>query len=567
MMRPSRWLACLLLLFGLCGGIQAAERLTAFHSVIDIATDGSMVVEETIEVVAEGKSIRRGIYRDFPTRYSDRYGNLRTVDFEVLDVTRDGGGESWHTRRRSNGVRLYIGSEHTFLNPGRYTYRIRYRTDWQLGFFEKGDELYWNVTGNGWEFPIERAGVLVRLPEAVNPEQLRLEGYTGRQGERGRDYTGDVAAGEGRARTTRTLGPGEGLTVVFTWPKGVVEEPGGMRRLSHLLAANGGLALALFAFFGGGAYLLFMWHRYGRDPEAGVVFPHYEPPEGYSPASLRYIQRMGYDNDAFTAAVINLAVKGHLTIEKVGEDYSLRRTPSKEKLAPGERTLLNRLFRSGSTLQLEQPNHFIVSGARTAHSNALKKDYRNIYFRTNGRLLLPTLLGCALCALVVTLKFTWTPLVMGLLGATLALHILFAWLMKAPSPRGRRLMDRSAGFKLYLEVAEKDDLNLRNPPELTPQLFEAYLPFAIALGVEQAWAEQFAAVLSQIRDPETGAGYSPHWYHGSFNPGQMGAFSQSVGSGLSSAISSAATAPGSSSGGGGGGFSGGGGGGGGGGGW
>ena len=127
-------------------------------------------------------------------------------------------------------------------------------------------------------------------------------------------------------------------------------------------------------------------------------------------------------------------------------------------------------------------------------------------------------------------------------------------------------MDMLEGFELYLGVAEQDDLNIAHPPELTPALFERYLPFAIALGVANEWAEQFAAVLSKMDRAERAA-YSPRWYHGDFQPHRLSHFVDDVGSGFSTAIASAATPPGSSSGSGGGGFSGGGGGGGGGGGW
>ena len=112
-------------------------------------------------------------------------------------------------------------------------------------------------------------------------------------------------------------------------------------------------------------------------------------------------------------------------------------------------------------------------------------------------------------------------------------------------------MDKLEGFKVYLEVAEKDDLALRHPPDLTPELFEKYLPFAIALGVEQKWAEKFSQVFARLEATGEGA-YSPRWYQGSFSSSRMGSFASSVGSSFSSAISSASTAPGSSSGSGGG---------------
>ena len=144
--------------------------------------------------------------------------------------------------------------------------------------------------------------------------------------------------------------------------------------------------------------------------------------------------------------------------------------------------------------------------------------------------------------------------------------VVFAIIMKRPTMRGRKLLDEMTGFQDYLDVAEKYEMNLRNPPEKTPHLFERYLPFALALGVEQRWAEKFASVLGSIRDPD-GNRYRPSWYHGDFSVRNIGSTTSNLSSGLSSALAQSVSPPGSSSGGGGGGFSGGGGGGGGGGGW
>jgi uncharacterized membrane protein len=143
---------------------------------------------------------------------------------------------------------------------------------------------------------------------------------------------------------------------------------------------------------------------------------------------------------------------------------------------------------------------------------------------------------------------------------------VFGWLLKAPTVAGREAMDHIEGFRMYLDVAEGEELKRLTapPPRMTPQLYESYLPAALALGVEQRWAVKFAKVLD-IEAPN----YTPAWYVGSgaFNAASIGNFSSQLGSSLSAAISSASVAPGSSSGGGGGGSSGGGGGGGGGGGW
>ena len=297
-----------------------------------------------------------------------------------------------------------------------------------------------------------------------------------------------------------------------------------------------------------------------------MVFPHYEPPQGFSPASVRYVRRMAYDSGAFTAAVINLAVKGYVQIEQDGDDYVLRQNDGTAALAPGEKALLSRLFKAGPVVELERSNHQTIAAARKAHRRALRLNYQRLYFVTNSPLLLPSLIVLILLGGGLFLSAAMTPVALLVILIGLAMHGLFYYLLRAPTPPGRRLLDRLEGFRLYLDVAEKDDLNLRHPPEKTPALFERYLPYAYALGVEQSWASQFEDVFARMA-AEPGAAYRPVWFRGDFDPGRIDRFTGTVGSSLSSAISSAATPPGSSSGGGGGGFSGGGGGGGGGGGW
>lgn len=545
----------------------ADERILGYHADIEVAADATMTVTETITVRAEGNAIRRGIYRDFPTSYRDGVGNRYQVGFEVLDVTRNDQPETWRQERRGNGQRVYAGSADTYIEHGEHRYRIRYLTNRQLGFFEEHDELYWNVTGNGWQFAIDRASATVTLPVAVSAELLMMTGYTGHQGATGGSFSARVTDGGGYIESTRRLGAGEGLTLVLGFPKGIVQPPDVAQRLSYILQDNPGLALALAALLGSGVFLHLAWRRYGRDPAAGVIFPHYEPPEGYSPASARYISRMGYDNDTFATAVINLAVKGHLTISKTGHDYVLRHRKSAQPLAPGESALLDKLFSKGLALELDNKNHRIMRDARLAHRNALRRDYLNSYFRANSGRLAPTFFASLAVLALVLVTGNMVPMVWLVFFLNLATHIVYLVLMKAPLPRGRALMDRLEGFRLYLDVAEKEDLARSAPPEMTPQLFEAYLPYALALGVEQAWSERFAREFAFSE----GSSYKPQWYHGDFDSHRMGAFASDVGSNLSSAISSSSSAPGSSSGGSGGssggGSSGGGGGGGGGGGW
>src|SRR5436305_5101877 len=123
---------------------SADERITNYDSKIEVARNGALTVMETISVIAEGDRIRHGIYRDFPTTYTDKLGRRVHVGFDVLHVTRDGRDEPYDLSSIESGERIKIGSADTDVPSGPHTYTITYATDRQIGFFGSYDELYWN---------------------------------------------------------------------------------------------------------------------------------------------------------------------------------------------------------------------------------------------------------------------------------------------------------------------------------------------------------------------------------------------------------------------------------------
>jgi len=605
------WVLC-------ASAVWADERILSFDETVTVQSDGALRVREVIRVNAEGRNIRRGIFRDFPTTYPAN-GRQVVVGFQFESATRDGQDEPWRTEPLGNGVRVYLGSPSVMLPHGEHTYELVYRTDRQMGFFADHDELYWNVTGNGWDFPIDRATARVVLPAEIPVGDIKLEGYTGTQGAKDTNYTASIDNGAPLFSTTRRLEPREGLTIVAMWPKGfitaAVEESvpaatGPTSSPGYNYPQNSGSAsqygrspieamlnrdlpkttLPVFLGLFGLAALLFyyyrMWLKVGRDPPSRIAIPEYEAPKGQSPASMRFLMHMGYDNECFAAAVLSLAVKGHLRIQQdagllgLGKKFTLvkQSAPDAKKLSADEEQVLVNLFSEGGTLALEQENHERVSEARTNHRLSLKDRYTSGFFNINGGwhflgivlsilLALPALFLPGKTHLWPEWHFTtpagWFTLFTVLL--MLVVNGVFGKLLRAPTVAGQAAMDHIRGFKMYLEVAEGEDLKRMKepPPPLTPQLFESYLPAALALGVEQRWAERFANVLD-VQAPD----YAPAWYAGpGWNIRDIGGFSTNLGTSLSSAISSSSTAPGSNSGGDGGGSSGGGGGGGGGGGW
>jgi uncharacterized membrane protein YgcG len=316
------------------------------------------------------------------------------------------------------------------------------------------------------------------------------------------------------------------------------------------------------------AWYLWAWNRAGRDPEKGVIIPLFKPPMGMSPAGCSYVLKMSFGKQAFAAAVVSLGVKGYLEIEEKDGDFTLRKTAAtgNGKLSKGESMVLENLFRSVTAIELDQKNHQTFIRARDALKQALKGEHLGRLFILNSIYTLPAIL-LTIAAGVIALAMQGGPLILVPYAVlALLLHGVFIYLLRAPTAAGRTIMDQIEGFKMYLDTAEQDRLERMQSPRLTPEVFETFLPYAFALGVENSWCDRFARELPE--EMAKSGGYHPNWYSGRRGGlNALGHLGSDFNSSFSSAISSASTPPGSSSGSGGGGSSGGGGGGGGGGGW
>ena len=636
MKRGTRLLALLLTALAvlLPGAASAEERIISWRSDIVVRADSSLDVTETLRVNAEGDQIRHGILRDFPLP-DQRYGRRVRIGFDVLGVERDGHPEPYKTEGISGGERVRIGDADSYIDPGEHTYVIHYITTQQLGFFDDFDELYWNVTGNGWSFPIDRAEAHVTLPQAV-PFGADRAFYTGPPGSTAHDAE-VVSEGPGDIviRTTAPLGPYEGFTAGVRWPKGIVAEPPKPSAMQEALQDDTPPVAALAALLGLAVFYFVAWKRAGHGPRAGTVVPLFTPPDGLSAPAVRYIKRMGFDDRCFAAAIVECGV--HRELKMVENEHgffhnkttTLQKTPGKGDLPEPEAKMLGELFQGSDSIEMKNENHERFSAARTALDEGLTDAYQkanfvknlgwawlglalmfgavalvataivfsDFYSNSTERFLPAFGLGLIAAGVLLVLRRPkgWAQLtlivalVIGgiaftgiaffgladfepfavwgwMLAPLVALPLVFsafAW-MSAPTIAGRALMDRIAGFEQYLSITEEDRLEAMHPPKKTPELFERYLPYAIALGVENHWADKFASVLAAAEADPSRQGGTFGWYSGSSNVwSNPSLFAGTVGASLASSVSSASAAPGS----GGGGSSGGGGGGGGGGGW
>ncbi|HEX2257983.1 MAG TPA: DUF2207 domain-containing protein, partial [Afifellaceae bacterium] len=548
-------LAALTLLLHLSTPALAAEVIERFTSDIQVQPSGDLAVTETIRVRAEGDQIRRGIFRDFPLTFTDPDGNTRRVGFRLGEVTRNGRPEPHFERSSDDGVRIYVGAEDVLIPHGAHTYTISYLTTRQVRTFGGEPELYWNVTGNEWIFPIRVAEVHVRLPGGAEPS--RWTAFTGPHGAQGQDFEGSV--GEGgilTVRTTAPLDPYEGLTIVAGIPAEALEPPGLGQRLVWLWLDYKREGLLAFGLLAVGLYYLFMWDAVGRDPKPGIIIPRFYPPKRISPALASYVHERGWAEGgwrAFTAAALSLAVKGLVLFDEEGKMLRLKRTEKRRpgELPPGEAALLSWLEGERGEIVISKANGEEVKTGGTNFRKALERENRGRFFRTN----LGHFIGGVVLTVLVLAVMVWLgglgeediailmpvgiasivagvfvvpaarslfrgrsamAIVKGLLGIVVGLMLIFVfagsflfafgdifpvllaagfaglnglffYLLRAPTAAGRPVIDELEGFRLYMETAEKERLNM-DQPDLTAERFESLLPYAVALDVERPWS-------------------------------------------------------------------------------
>jgi hypothetical protein len=243
----------------------AEEKILLFSSSVKVHEDSSLEVREKITVNIEGQKIQHGIFRDFPTNYRDSTGRMVSIGFSVKGALLNGRAIPYKVDSRSNGVRVYLGDPKRRAPPGQQTYTFIYDVTGVLGFFDEHDELYWNVTGNDWSFTIDEARFSLALPGGA--AYTAADFFPGWQGARGK---GAQLLPDGSVATTEPLSPGEGLTVVYAWPKGIVSPPEEpflreffARYHLHFLVV---LPLLLLLVY------ILLWLRWGKDPPCPSSF-------------------------------------------------------------------------------------------------------------------------------------------------------------------------------------------------------------------------------------------------------------------------------------------------------
>lgn len=569
-------------------------EITTFDVQYEVHRDRTIDVTERIAVDFH-RLQRHGIYREITIRYLRvaRAGialdaGRTTVDLDLLGVEDANGNALQTSVQRGDRVRIRIGSPDVLVT-GKQMYVVRYRLEaGGIAFFLDHDEFYWQVTGTEWPVPILAASARVLLPAGgvASDSAWTSWCYAGwSESNSNLRCTAAVTPLVEHRFSSGRLEPGEGLTLVAGFPKGIVPAPTAAEVLAERVATWWPVALPFLVF----CFMWTSWFRRGREPHVGSIVPQWKIPDDLRPGTAGTLRDQRADMDDIVATLLDLAVRGYVKIREVKpkglfEDISPDSFIGKALRSLGASKTdwaIDRTEKSDADL-LEYENA-VLTGVLDSRSSRQMTDLHNEFYKHISGI------KSKMYAQVVTQGwFVQSPqsvrtrwIVTGVItiavgiggavalqngvlavGAVLSGIIMLAFsnAMPAMTPVGARRYAVVKGLEEYIRRAEKLELESSQAPQRTTELFSRLLPYAVAVDATDIWVDQFASAL---------ASQPPTWYVGTYvGHFDVVGFRSGLGDFQTAASRTMGSSPGSSgSGGGGGGSVGGGGGGGGGGSW
>jgi uncharacterized membrane protein len=502
-----------------------AFPITEYDTRMDVQKDSSVIVTESITADFTGDP-HHGIYRDIPLSGTDRYGNKYQIRHELISISDKAGNPQTYVQSVKNGtMSIRIGDADVLLN-GITTYVIKYKLWRAIHFFNDYDELYWNAVGHEWEVPIQHATCIVTLPKDVKTGEIRTVSYTGAYGSTTSDALSDTPNNHtARFWMNRELNPGEFMTIVVGWPKGAVTQPKISQEMNWFIFDNGYFFLPPFFMLG----LWLVWLRAGRDPDTGkseVV--SYDPPDNMSPAEIGTLIDEKVDMRDISASIIDLAVRGIIKIESekvkgfisTKTEYTLRLTSSYTEtrkntaLSSFDRLLIQALFNGlGFCIVSQLSGRFYGylpmlrdslynSMIDRRYFNRRPDEVRQGYQIAGVMLAFAGIFGGIILAIsneipaAVNIPVGWA-FAAGLCGIVLAIT---SRAMPRKTKKGKDALLAVKGFEEYISRAERAEIESQE----RQGYFEKYLPYAMALGVADKWAQAFNGLQTE----------PPKWYDG-----------------------------------------------------
>jgi uncharacterized membrane protein YgcG len=525
--RASRVLAAVLLLLSFTSPSSAKDRhLKNFAAEIVVLPNGTVDVTENITFQFVGGPWH-GINRFIPVEYSGPRGLNYTLWLDVKSITDQSGAKlRYETSRERHYLNLKIFIPDA--DDSTRTISINYTVSDALRFFDDHDEFYWNVTGDEWAIPIESASAHVVFP--ADTSGLRAKAFTGAYRSTGQDASIEISGTGVDVRTRNPLPMHEGLTLAVAFDKGVIREPTALDNLMRTLRSNWPLFVPIGVFFA----MFWWWWSRGRDPRLRPIAAQYAPPDKLTPGEVGTLVDNSVDMRDITASIVDLAVRGYLVIQQLQKDRLLglaHRTdymfhlkkPRAEwtGLKPHEQALLNGLFPAGNLedmVSLEELQNTFYTNIPIIKNNIFFSLLSNSYYTHRPDTVRSAYLALGVVVGVIGIgggswlsqRFGMAPMPFIAAGILSSIIVcIFGWFMPARTQAGARALEGILGFEDFLAHVESDRFNRMIK---TPEMFEKFLPFAMALGVEKNWSKAFQGIYTQPPQWYQGGGYGPNFY-------------------------------------------------------
>ncbi|HCQ31390.1 TPA: hypothetical protein DIU27_03345 [Candidatus Collierbacteria bacterium] len=527
MKKLAVWLAVVLSIFQVPGVLAqepTEEVITRFDSVIEINKDTSLTISEKIEYFTPVE--KHGIFRYIPEKYR-REGMVYSNPISEIYVNDDEGKTlPFSISREKGNLTLKIGDpELTF--SGSRIYNISYKVGHAILRQKDFDELYWDITGEGWQFPVLSSTVTVKSPFAAGGETVCFVGPVGSVSSHCTISQKDNLI---KVETNEEINYGDNFTIAVKMDKNnTLIFPAPWERLIDLAKNNYFFILLVLP----GLLMFFVWYKKGRDFR--FVSPNvfnletdqpkglrplfepinipmvYEPLKDLTPGEAGAMLDEKVDNQDVVAEIIDLARKKYLGIERVakkgflkfGHDFLLTKYKSGPgDLPPQQEYLMEHIFNSKTTVKLSE-----LKGTFFTHMTKVKeminerlKERKLFTANPNTTRGIWMVLAVCMSGLIFVLTIgaisflqeAWT--VMTLLSSAI-IAIWFAWNMPQKTAVGTNLALQVKGLRETIRLGKwREEIKEKH------LFIEEVLPFAIALGVIDKLAKDMSAL--NIRPPK-----------------------------------------------------------------
>ena len=504
-----------LTLFGLTGLARADVNdftINNFHTDFVIYNDdvgGSLQTNETINLTFADQN--HGILRAIPKNHQGYDTKIK-----ILGVMRDGDNEPYTTYGENGNLVLKIGDANQTIT-GKHTYKIVY-TQEKIINFKEGQQFYWDVNGNGWQQSFENVSATVFL-QVGKLNSANAVCYTGYQGSREKNCQFTASDNSINFTTNKSLEANQGLTIGVNIDGVVFKQPAFTDKVKDNLANIIGLVLGLVL----STFSYRYWRANGKDYKGkGTIIPEYEPPKDLTPAEVGMLADYRVDGKDMSATLIDLAVRGYIKIHQEtkkiaffkSNKFSLELLKADfNGLKAHEKGLIDGIFSAktvGEIMEVTKINRSQMSKAVTKVNKDVKDSLTKTYGLIDEKSYSSQVGALAVGFAVGTIPFFIAPLPTGFkLGFLIAgvTTVILGFLMQRRTHSGVETYEKIKGLEMYMNVAEKDRLKMMQSvdrpyvePAKTAELFEKLLPFAVALGVEKSWTQQFDGILTQWPD-------------------------------------------------------------------